>query len=88
MIMDAMQPQPDDATAMRRARLAQMLQQNMPAEAYRTPGGTAMATGAQALGALGQNQQFMKWLSGQFEPTPKPPGMPMEPMTGRAAGPV
>jgi hypothetical protein len=82
-------PAADDETAMRRARLAAMLRgQGVPQQAYRTPGGTAMATGAQALGALGQDRQFMKWLSGQFEATPKPPAMPMDPVTGRAGGPV
>jgi hypothetical protein len=73
MIMDATQ---DDATAMRRARLAQMLRQNIPQEAYRTAGGTAMATGAQALGALGQDRRFMKWLSGQFSGPAAPPTPP------------
>ncbi len=77
-----------DDTAMRRQRLAQMLMsQATPQQAYNTSGGTAMATGAQALGALGQNQQFMKWLSGQFETGAAKP-MAMEPMTGRAVGPV
>ena len=79
----------DEQTAMRRARLAAMLRgQQMPQEAYRTPGGSAMAVGANVLGTLGQDRQFMKWLSGQFDPVPKPPGMTMEPMTGRAVGPV
>ncbi len=84
----AVQPGMDE-TAQRRARLAALLRgQQMPQEAYRTPEGTAMITGAQALGALGQDGQFMKWLSGQFDPMPKPPGMQMSPVTGRAAGPV
>lgn len=93
MMTDPGMPMPagngvDDATAMRRARLAAMLRGQMPQEAYRTPGGTAMAVGANALGALGQDRQFMKWLSGQFDPVPKPPAMPMDPVTGRAGGPV
>jgi hypothetical protein len=83
---------PDQDVTDRRRALARMLMTpNAPMEAYRTPQGSALGMGTQVLQGLGQNPQFMKWLSGAFGPGDGkgPAGaIPMDPMTGRAIGPV
>lgn len=83
---------PDAQGDMRRRALMQLLQSqgaNMSPNnpAFRSPEGAAAVTGAQALGTIGQNGQFMKWLSGQFEPAPKPGPMMPDALTGLLPGP-
>ena len=83
---------PDAQGDMRRRALMQLLQgqtANMSPNnpAFRSPEGTMAVTGAQALGALGQNNQFMKWLSGQFDPAPKPGAVMPDALTGLLPGP-
>ena len=60
-------PQQQDDMAMRRQALSRMLMgQQAPAAGYRTPEGTAMNAGTQAIQSMAADPRFMKWLNGSL----------------------
>lgn len=85
----------DPDAAMRRRAMAQLLQQRVSPEAFRTPAGTAGAAGIGALNNMMADPRFMNWIMQNWQ-TGTPTGQPArispvsvtpETMTGMLPGP-